>query len=217
MLSTPDHTPMPHIQAFAPPPLPQGASSLHYQLYMGHVFHGRQIPPALTRLLTTYVVTSDKAARAYEAGCQRIDDHMHRRGNTIEAYIEGLGHFETCINSVKRALRVFELLVRHRAGIPVDRVIRRRVERYGESVTALRNAIEHIEQMLDGLHEGDAHLLAFSPDGTAFEIGAHTFAVSDLGTAVGVLYKAGVSIIHALPSPSENTELNPRPQIETPP
>lgn len=212
MLSRPTHTPMPHIQAFAPPPLPEGAASLRAQLTAGVVLQGRQIPSSSTRLLMTFVVTADKAARSYRTGCQRVDDHMHGRGSSIQAYIEGLGEFETCINSVKRSLRIFELLVRNHGGLPMDRAIRATVAQHGRRITKLRDMIEHTDREMNTLQEGEAHLLALSREGSVFEIGSSTLGVEELREVVALLYEVGVSVIHALPSPSENAELNPRPQ-----
>lgn len=159
----------------------------------------------------TYVVTSDKAARTYNAGCKRLNDHMSGQGNAVQAYIEGLGEFETCINSVKRALRVFQLLVRNRGGLSVDRAVRSTAQRFGERITPLRNAIEHMDEQMDSLQDGEAHLLALREDGV-FEIAGSTLEVPALCDVVTLLYEVGVSIIHSLPSLGEKAELNPRPQ-----
>ena len=191
---------MSYLENFNPPALPEEAGSLHFQMYMGHLLNGRIIPKHLIRLLTTYIVTADKAVRGYKAGCKRMEDCIKRRGNPIAAHIEALGEFENCINSIKRAIRIFDLIVRQRDGIEFDRVKRGFVKKYGEKITPLRNAIEHIDQNLEGSQEGEAHLLVISRDGNNFEIGAHVFSVAELGSAVALLYTVGVEILQTLPS-----------------
>lgn len=196
---------MAYLEQFDPPDLPPGASTLRQQLELGMVFHGRQVPPlpSTSRLLTMFVVTADKAAREYAAACKRVNDHMAANGG-IQAYIEGVGHFENCINSVKRSLRALERLGTQTDGPVVDRTIRRLAWTQARAITSLRDAIEHMDADIvspSGVAEGDPHLLTLDKQGVNLEIGTHRIPVAGLHAIVRSLYSAGGAMIQALPTP----------------
>lgn len=140
---------MAYLDYFDPPELPAGATTLRYQLELGMVFHARQISPSpsTARLLTTYMITTDKATREYVAGCRRVQDHMIADGG-IQAFVEGVGHFENCINSAKRALRALGRLGTQQDGPEIDRTIRKLAQSKAKTITDLRDAIEHMDAVI---------------------------------------------------------------------
>lgn len=173
------------------------------------IFHARQVPPSANtaRLLMTYVVVSDKAAREYAAACDRIRDHMNAGGG-IQAFVEGTGHFENCINASKRALRVLGRLGTQDDGPEIDRVIRKMAQSQAKLVTGLRDAIEHMDADIvssPGLPAGAPHLLTIDKTGKYLEIGAHRLPIAGLLGTVGALHSAGIAIIQSLPT-SDNAE-----------
>lgn len=117
---------MAYLECFEPPELLAGASTRRNQLELGMVFHARQIPPlpSTARLHTTYMITTDKAAREYMAGFGRVRDHMNANGG-IQAFVEGVEHFENGINVAKRALRALGRLAGQQDGPALDRTIRK--------------------------------------------------------------------------------------------
>ncbi len=195
---------MAYLERFGPPDLPSGASTLRCQLELGMVFHARQVPPSpsTSRLLTMYMITTDKAAREYAAGCRRVKDHMDADGG-IQAFVEGVGHFENCINSAKRALRALGRLGTQQDGPVIDRVIRKLAQSQATAITYLRDAIEHMDADIvtaAGIPEGDPHLLTINKQGDYLEIGAHRISIIALQSVVMALHSAGSAIIQALPS-----------------
>lgn len=195
---------MAYLERFEPPDLPSGASTLRSQLELGMVFHARQVPPSptTTRLLTTYMITTDKTAREYAAGCRRIKDHMDAGGG-IQAFVEGVGHFENCINSAKRALRALGRLGTQQDGPVIDRTIRKLAQSQSTAITDLRDAIEHMDADIvtgAGIPEGDPHLLTVSKEGDQLEIGAYRISIIALQSVIRALHSAGSAIIQALPT-----------------
>jgi hypothetical protein len=198
---------MAYLERFEPPELPAGASTLRNQLELGMVFHARQIPPSpsTARLLTTYMITTDKAAREYMAGCRRVRDHMNANGG-IQAFVEGVGHFENCINAAKRALRALGRLGTQQDGPALDRTIRKLAQSQAKTITDLRDAIEHIDADIvaeSGIPEGLPHLLTIDKKGEHLEIGTHRIPVAGLQGVVRGLHAAGLAIIHVLPTPAD--------------
>ena len=198
---------MTYLERFEPPELPAGASTLRNQLELGLVFHARQVPPtpSTARLLTTYMITADKAAREYMAGCRRVRDHMNAGGG-IQAFVEGAGHFENCINSAKRALRALGRLGTQQDGPAIDRTIRKLAQSQAKTITDLRDAIEHMDEDIvsgGGIPDGAPHLLTIDRNGENLEIGTHHIPIVGLHSVVRALYSAGVAIIQALPTPAD--------------
>lgn len=201
---------MAYLERFESPELPSGASTLQSQLEFGMVFHARQVPPSpsTTRLLTTFMITTDKATRKYSAGCRRINDHMDAGGG-IQAFTEGVGHFENCINSAKRALRALERLGTQQNGPVIDRTIRKLAQSQTRAITDLRDAIEHMDADIvtgAGIPEGDPHLLTVNKQGDHLEIGAHQISIITLQSVVRALHSAGSAIIQSLPTPEAKAD-----------
>lgn len=201
---------MTYLERFEPPELPTSASTLRSQLELSMVFHARQVPPSssTTRLLMTYVITTDKAAREYVTGCRRIQEHMVAGGG-IQAFVEGIGHFENCINSVKRALRAFGRLGTQPDGPVINRTVRKLAQSKAKTITPLRDAIEHMDADIvtgEGIPEGAPHLLTIDKQGDHLEIGTHQISIIELHDIVKALYFAGSAIIQALPTPEPSAD-----------
>jgi len=84
-----------------------------------------------------YILAVDKAVREYTSERELLVQYAASENRTMLLLV-GLGHFETCINSVKRALRCVDRLARYPLGPDVDREIRRVLASYTQSVTPLR-------------------------------------------------------------------------------
>lgn len=151
---------MTYLATFNAPALEDVKSTLRWQLEAGIVFHARQVPnlPQAGRLLFAYVIVTDKAVREYRAGHGCISEHM-AAGGGIRAFVEGVGHFENCINSTKRALRLLTRLANNPDVPALDRTVRRLAHVWSNEVTSVRDTIEHIDDdimSVPGLPDGSA-------------------------------------------------------------
>lgn len=196
---------MPCLERFVPPELSTDRVKLLAGLAINIFVHRRQLPPAQStnRLLSTYFFTTDKAVRKYTNGCHRVKDHMARSGNGDLQFLEGMGHFENCIHSVRRALRVFERLGSQQGNLLIDRVTRECALSQEKTITNVRNRIEHIDEDIvkgPGIAVGTPHILLLDKQGERLEIGARCISIIDLHNIVNTLYLTGVTIIRSLPA-----------------
>ena len=195
---------MTYLAAFDAPPLEDVTSTLRGQLAAGIVFHARQLPPLpkAGRLLFSYLLVTDKAVREYRAGYKCISEHMAADGG-ITSFVEGIGHFENCINSTKRALRLLTRLANNPDIPSLDRTVRHLAQLWSDKVTGVRDAIEHIDYDIvseTGLPDGSAHMLTISHDGSQLEISSHSLTFVALASTLRSLLRAGTAMIQTLPT-----------------
>ena len=127
-------------------------------------------------------------------------------GGGIQAFVEGVGHFENCINAAKRALRALGRLGTQQDGPTIDRTLRKLAQSQAKTVTDLRDAIEHMDEDIvssAGIPEGAPHLLTLDKTGDNLEVGTHRIPVVGLHGVVRSLHAAGLAIIQALPTPTD--------------
>ena len=198
---------MAYLSHFDPPLLDENLGTLRGHFELGLILQGRQPPQdkSVSRLFTAYLIVVDKAIREYRSGCIKVMENMKSGG--IRPYVEGTGHFETCINSVKRAMRLLTRIVRAPESPTTDRQLRRSVTVWETQRTNVRDAIEHSDADIlsnGGLEEGMAHLLTISDDGLHLQIGAHSMPLQALHSTIASLHEAGSVMIQSLPSPAPN-------------
>lgn len=145
--------------------------------------------------LANYVAGVDKAVREYCAGRALLAEYANDGG--FVSRVHALGHFETCINSVKRSLRHIERLSGHQPGPSIDRSVRRLLSVYGKKITPLRNAVEHMDEALQEgtVPEGQPHLLAVSHDGAVLRIADHSLAFTELALLLTRMHSLAAEVI----------------------
>lgn len=195
---------MPYIHTLGAPDVDDMKASLRTNFELRMVYHGKQPPPSqpTARLLFAYLLVVDKAVREYVAGRSALLKHIHDKGGSA-SFIEGVGHFETCVNTLKRALRLITMLGTKSDAPTFDRTFRKLAHARSEEITDVRDAIEHIDQDIlspSGLQEGEAHLLTVDQAGEKLQIAKHEISFHALHTTIGALYKAGLEMIDALPN-----------------
>lgn len=196
---------MSYFDALDAPEADDLAASLMRHFELRVVFHGNRTPEskATTRLLLAYVLVVDKAVREYIAGRAALLEHLRGEDGTV-AFVDGLGRFETCINTAKRALRLLSVLGTKTDAPTIDRNVRNLANARSSEVTNVRDAIEHIDQDIlspVGLKEGEAHILAVNKSGTHLEIASHQLSFRALRSTLGALHNAGMQLVDALRDP----------------
>lgn len=187
------------------PQLSEADVTLRWQLEARMAYHGIQPPGTAetTRLLTAFLLVVDKAAREYVAG--RAHLLQHQQEGSIKSFVVGCGEFETCINSIKRALRL-QIVLGTRLDAPQqNRTDRKLASSFARLVKGVRDAIEHIDQDIlspVGIAAGHPHILRVSDDGSHLEIGARRISFNAVHSVIGALHRAGDTMIKNLPSPS---------------
>lgn len=193
---------MPYFSALDAPPADGLSISLHANLTLRVVFQGSEPPKSepTARLLFAYLLVVDKAVREYTAGREALLKHANEHGG-IAAFVEGVGRFETCINSVKRALRLLQMLGTQLDAPPTQRALRKLAQAQSDSITTVRDAIEHIDQDIasGAIAGGDAHLLTVNPEGHELCIAEHRITFRQLHTTVRALHSCGLAMLEGLP------------------
>ena len=195
---------MPYFNDLHAPDLSDLAPPLAVRLINGLLFQGKEGPPdpTVSRLLTGYVMVTDKAIREYTDGRTTLLTYSKSQ-NELLLMFDGVGRMETCISSAKRALRLLGRIGTTRSPLAVDRTLRKLAQSPEKAITSIRDAIEHIDSVIvDGptLKPGDAHLLAIDHAGKHLEIGSEQMTFDALARSLRSLHKTGAKMLDALPS-----------------
>ena len=144
------------------------------------VFQSAVPSDAVLRGLTVgYVRLVDKCTDEYRRGRSYLDQFVRSesdlRASTI---LRAASHFETCINTMKRAINYLEALRRARSGPQISKNLA--VFREANRIRVLRDAIEHTDQdILNGaINPGNPHVLMVKDNGLA--LGGEEVSYQDL-------------------------------------
>lgn len=153
------------------------------------------------RLITGFLITTDKAIREYCAGRATLLDYCSN-SKGLDQLQDGLGRFETCILTAKRALRFLEKLSAHPDSPKLERTLRRLSGKFGETLIPIRNTIEHIDEEIGKetqLTPGMAHLLSIDRSGEYLDISEHKISLIDLAKILRHLHLVGRELLSNLP------------------
>jgi hypothetical protein len=131
--------------------------------------------------LRGFILVTDKAIFEYQAARAALQEFVISR-NKISLYIRTCAHLETCIHSVRRALRFVDRL-KPSIGHVLDRADWKVIQRQVDSIRAPRNILEHMDdEIATGRFTADGYLiaLALSPNGDAASIGNFTITFTRL-------------------------------------
>ena len=195
---------MPYFTQLDAPDLMRLGAPLAARLMTALLFHGRESPTdeSVSRLLTGYVMVTDKAIREYQAGREVLLAYSSSNNQTLLMF-DGVGRMETSINSAKRALRFLGRLSTSKSSLLIDRTLRRLSQNAEKTLTPIRDAIEHIDSDImqtTKLRPGEAHLLAIDHDGQYLEIGRHRMTFVSLANALTTLHQTGIGLLDSLPT-----------------
>jgi hypothetical protein len=193
---------VPYINQLNVPDMMEARTSLRSKVVEAMVLHAKRTPSDTTtsRLFTSFLLRVDKSARECLAGREALVAYVGS-SNETGLFIEGLGRYETCISTVKRAFRLFERL-KNRSDFPMqDRTLRNLIHTWDRSVTDVRDGIEHMDERIaaNELADGEAHALIVDKTGSFLELGSHRLSFIAVHGAIKNLYRAGTAMIEALP------------------
>jgi hypothetical protein len=132
------------------------------------------------------------AILAQIAEAARPAAEMERKGRQL--YILGFtDHLETCINATHRCLR---LLDRLKTELPVDRTTRRALESNAESLADMRNALEHMDEMIQRgeLRPGEPIMIGLPDSQDKAVVAGFEVRFDDLARTLRRLHAAGSSL-----------------------
>ena len=133
------------------------------------IFHTAVPNDAILRGLTVgYVRLVDKCTDEYRQGRSYLDQFVRSEPNQrASLLLRAASHFETCINSMKRAINYLEALRRARNGPQISKNLA--VFREANRIRVLRDAIEHTDRDIwnGTITPGDPHVLMVQDNGLA--------------------------------------------------
>jgi hypothetical protein len=193
---------MPSITRLEAPDISDLRPTLLSQTSIGLVYRGLTLPESssASRFLTAYLMIVDKAIREYSAGREKLITYVESSNNieNLERFADGLGRFENCIHSAKRAFRFMDRMKRN-AEIPtIDRTLRKLIESKEQELTSIRNVVEHIDEEIDRLTQGMAHMLVINQNGEYLEIADQRLPFFTLAQALRNLYQLGCEFLAGL-------------------
>ena len=144
------------------------------------IFHSAVPNDAVLRGLTVgYVRLVDKCTDEYRRGRSYLDKFVRSESDLrASILLRAAGHFETCINTMKRAINYLEALRRARSGPQISKNLA--VFREANRIRVLRDAIEHTDQdIINGaIIPGAPHVLMVKENGLA--LGGEEVSYQDL-------------------------------------
>jgi hypothetical protein len=145
--------------------------------------------------LHAYILATDKALRAYHRGRDLLSAYSTSENRTVLLF-EGIGEFETCVSTLRRALRLAERMATHQENPEISREQRRLLDSYQRAVRPVRDAVEHMDDDIakgQG-REGEPVMLAVSQDGSRLEIGQHHLLFTSLAAALTQLHSLAAAV-----------------------
>ena len=93
----------------------------------------------------------DKAIFEYEEARKSYLEQLEilrNGGLPLSALYRSIAHLETCIDSVRRALRFIDRLKSHKGEPVISRTTRRIINSYAKISVDIRDAVEHMDEMI---------------------------------------------------------------------
>lgn len=189
--------------------MPDLADRRTFRLQSFSLLQGMIGDPGITRKQGSYrrnfCRLVDKAIYEYQVAREAILDEIYactqRRDwpDGRPLFIFGfIDHFETCINAANRALRIFDRLKGDALLAELARDQRRSLEAHSRSLVTLRNAIEHVDNVIcnDEMPEGRPVMLGFNDSGDRAVIGTYEVGFSDVALTLRKLYEIGEMLLN---------------------
>jgi hypothetical protein len=166
---------------------------------------GGHTNPQVQSYLHIFILSTDKAVRAYNSGRSLMFKYI-ASNNSTQLLFEALGEFETCITTVKRALALAERMASHSENPEIGRTQRRLLESDQRAVRPIRDLIEHMDGDLAAgeVETGQPQMLFISKDGEHLEIGSHRLAFTSLADVVRRLHGLSLALASRDRTPADS-------------
>lgn len=161
-----------------------------YMLCLIYQDRGGSDDPLVRSLIHAYILSNDKALRAYNLGRSLLVAYIDSRNSTT-TLLHALAEFETCISTLKRCLALADRMAAHPANPKVDRTRRRQLDSYQQKmIRPMRDAIEHLDAdlMKIGGVPGEPQMLTIPETGDRLVVGQHELALDQLGAIMETVH-----------------------------
>lgn len=134
--------------------------------------------------LISFIRITDKALMEYKAARISLYEFVNSKEIHLSLIFQCVSHLETCLNSVRRALRFFDQMKRHQSGPFFQRQDSKLIDRYDKSITDIRHAIEHMDERIqhDKIEAGKPIALLVNESGDRVEIANESLSFDTLAS-----------------------------------
>ena len=153
-------------------------------------------------LVMNFARLVDFAIREYEYGRKATLEFAEDTDSlSLGLIFRASGHFEVCIDNVKRAIEHLKALRMHpKVPQPIKALLPRGIKVLSRSVevpiTGMRNAIQHLENRIKKGEIADGQSLALLPSENELELGVHRIPYADLAEWLTELHALSDRLAH---------------------
>jgi len=142
---------------------------------------------------------TDKAIFEYEAARKSYLKQLDTLRNGVlplSALFRSVAHLETCINSVRRALRFIERLNGYEGEAAISRTTRKIIRIHAKVSVNIRDVVEHMDEMIaDGSFvKGKAPMLMLTESGDGACIADYSIQFGDLASLLRKLKELAIQL-----------------------
>lgn len=153
------------------------------------------------RLLNKALVEYHEARKiilANIAEANRPAKEMKKTGRRIY-FFEFTDHIETCINAVSRLFKLLERIKSEKDSPLVPRELRRLVETKSKSIDYVRNAVEHMDELIqnDEIAPGKPIMLTVSENGDGIVVSNYEIKFKELAMVLEKMHEIAQYILTA--------------------
>jgi hypothetical protein len=164
------------------------------------------IPTKVSQYRINFVRLIDKSLFEYNnarntilsqiAEAKRPSSEMQRTGRHISFY-GFTNHIENCINALCRTTKLLHRIKTHPGAPGIPRGLRKDFEKGGRSIDDLRNAVEHIDDIIrkDELDAGKPLVLALTEDSEGITIADYNLKFTDLAFLLSNIHEIGEYVL----------------------
>lgn len=167
---------------------------------------GSELSRNSTLYRTIFIRLIDKAVFEYNESrstilnqikeMQRSDEETAKTGRIL--YILSFtNHFENCINTTARLLKILERIKNDDLGANIPREHKRLVKAYSKSIPDIRNTVEHMDKEIhmDNIAEGKPVMLAIENKGDKVQIAGYKINFNDLAITLKNLHAIAIQLV----------------------
>jgi hypothetical protein len=187
---------MPKPTKNAMPDLSELNGRLIPPLKLSFVFGGGPTDQQARQYTILFIRLTNKAIFEYEASRATLDEYLASNNKTLLMF-QSVDHIETCVHSIKRALRFLDQMNRYSRGPDIPRETRRLFSSYDRDVTVIRDAIEHMDEYMERgeITPGTPSALFVNEAGDVAEIAGHTITFERLAMLLRRMHELAIRLL----------------------
>jgi len=137
--------------------------------------------------VVSFIRMIDKALREYEEARVCLERYVQRKESLL-AVVRTTDHLETCINAIVRAFKHLDRIRRDKASPQVPRQFWGALRSQEAKIRDIRGCVEHMDEDISTVAEGQAIALTVTAQGDAAEVGGCRLSFSSLARTIKQLH-----------------------------